>query len=226
MQFQDRHWLSKAHSWNWPGAKDQRLGKVLVLPLYTFDTNFPKPKLNVFCIKHLFMNIWVREDRLKEKITQSRYSLTSTIKIFLKNPSFLFSEGILPVCSSKITSASVFSSKYGNKPNWKHYKQARGSVSYCMSLLSPQPPGCCYLWLSWSLQGRMHRLGVAIGKRLWSGRHWWFQYSACLLRLGFRGAVVSFPKSIFHLHQRIRRHNSVLVGKSRDAKESLKVEGP
>lgn len=91
-------------------------------------------------------------------------------------------------------------------------KQARGSGAITrVSSTHSRLDAARYLWLGWSLQGGMHRLGVAIGKRLWSGRHWWLQYSACLLRLGFRGAVVSFPKSIFHLHQRIRRQNSVLV---------------
>lgn len=87
-----------------------------------------------------------------------------------------------------------------------------GSHAACLQ----QRSCCCYLWLRWSLQGRVHRLGVAIGKRFWPGRHGWLQSSACLLSLGLRGAVVSLSKSIFHLHQRIRRHGSRLVGKERD----------
>lgn len=58
-----------------------------------------------------------------------------------------------------------------------------------------------YLGLHWPLQGRLSRFWVSIGKGLWSWRHWWLQHFAHLLRLCFRGALISFSKSLLHLSQ-------------------------
>ena len=58
-----------------------------------------------------------------------------------------------------------------------------------------------YLGLHWPLQGRLSRFWVSIGKGLWSWRHWWLQHFAHLLRLCFRGPLISFSKPLLHLSQ-------------------------